>query len=370
MRVVKVVSIVGARPQFVKASVVSRALRTRDCVREVLVHTGQHYDENLSEVFFEELGVPEPDHHLGIGSGTHGAQTGRMLEAIERILLKEHPAVTLVYGDTNSTLAGALASVKLGIPVVHVEAGLRMNDPFMPEEINRVATDHVSALLFAPTDEAVRNLRREGIPEARIRQVGDVMYDVALHFAGRAAERSTVLRRLGLSRKGYVLATVHRAATTDDPAALAAVFGGLSDVGAEIPVVVPLHPRTRAALSSAGLLDRLSGGLRVVDPVGYLDMVELERNARLIATDSGGVQKEAFFHRVPCVTLMETTPWVELVEAGWNRTVPARDAAEVASALREGLGRPAGMECAPYGRGDTAVRIADALVAEFLRGAA
>ncbi len=317
----KIVSIVGARPQFIKAAAVSRALRAAPGVMEVLVHTGQHYDDNMSRVFFEELEIPEPDYHLGIGSGTHGAQTGRMLEAVEQVLLQERPDWVLVYGDTNSTLAGALAAAKLHIPVAHVEAGLRSFNRRMPEEINRVLTDHASDLLFAPTQAAVENLRREGIPEERIYLVGDVMYDAALYYGAKAERESRILERLALQPKGYLLATVHRAENTDDPVRLRAIFEGLAVAAREMPVVMPLHPRTRAALAREGMLAETSLHLRLIEPVGYLDMVLLEKNALLIATDSGGVQKEAFFYRVPCVTLREETEWVELVELGWNHLV-------------------------------------------------
>ena len=321
MRLLKVVSVVGARPQFIKAAAVSRVLRATPGVREVLVHTGQHYDDNMSRVFFEELEIPEPDYHLGVGSGTHGAQTGRMLEAIEQVLLEEKPDWVLVYGDTNSTLAGALAAVKLHIPVAHVEAGLRSFNRRMPEEINRVLTDHASDLLFAPTEAAVANLRREGIPEERIHCVGDVMYDAALYYGMKAERESRILERLSLTRKGYILATVHRAENTDDHARLRAILQALSEAAQEVGVVFPVHPRTRKAMERYGLTD-LVRPLIVIDPVGYLDMVMLEKNARLIVTDSGGVQKEAFFYRVPCVTLREETEWEELVELGWNRLVP------------------------------------------------
>ncbi len=356
----KVLTIVGARPQFVKAAVVSRALARREDVRETILHTGQHFDEALSDVFFRELGIPEPAYHLGIGGGTHGQNTGRMLEGIERVLLDERPDWVLVYGDTDSTLAGALAAVKLHLPVAHVEAGLRSFNRRMPEEINRVLTDHAADLLLAPTPTAVENLRREGLSEARVRWVGDVMYDAALHF-GRLADRaSTVLARLGLDPRGYVLATVHRAENTDDPARLEAVFEGLAQVAAEIPVVLPLHPRTRKALERLGWLERASERLRLIEPVGYLDMVALEKNARLIATDSGGVQKEAYFFSVPCVTLRDETEWVELVEAGWNLLAPPRDAQTVARSIRahqDARGRPV----EAYGDGRAAERIVSEL---------
>jgi len=320
------------------------------------VHTGQHFDDNMSKVFFDELDIPGPKYNLGIGGGTHGQNTGRMLEGVERVLLDERPDWVLVYGDTDSTIAGALAAVKLHIPVAHVEAGLRSFNRRMPEEINRVLTDRTADLLLAPTPTAVENLRREGLPEARVRWVGDVMYDAALHFSRLADCNSTALERLGLEPRGYVLATVHRAENTDDPARLEVVFEGLSRVAAELPVVLPLHPRTRKALERLGWLERSRERLQLIEPVGYLDMVALEKNARLIATDSGGVQKEAYFFGVPCVTLRDETEWVELVEAGWNLLAPPLDAETVARSIRAHLdarGRP----IEAYGDGRAAERI-------------
>lgn len=361
--VLKILHVVGVRPQFIKAAAVSRVLRAVPGVREVLVHTGQHYDENVSEVFFRELEIPEPDYNLGIGSGSHGEQTGRMLEAIERVLLEERPDWVLVYGDTNSTLAGALAAVKLHIPVAHVEAGLRSFNRRMPEEINRVLTDHAADLLFAPTQAAVENLRQEGIPEERIHLVGDVMYDAALFYGEKARLHSRVLARLALKPKEYVLVTIHRAENTDDPARLQAIVEGLCIVGGSVPVVFPVHPRTRKVLEFSGLWDKASDRLRLIDPVGYLDMVMLEQNARLIATDSGGVQKEAFFYRVPCVTLRGETEWVELVELGWNRLVYPHSADAVANGITEGLASPGGREAEPYGNGRSGELIIQRLLA-------
>jgi len=328
----KILSVVGARPQFVKAAAVSRALKRARGLREVLVHTGQHYDRNMSRIFFRELDIPEPDVNLGIGSGGHGAQTGRMLEALERVIARERPDWVLVYGDTNSTLAGALAAAKLRVPLAHVEAGLRSFNRAMPEELNRVVADHAADLLFAPTRAAVANLRREGVPPGRIALTGDVMYDAALYYGGKAARASRMLDELDLRPRGYVLATVHRAENTDDRARLLALFGALRRLARDLPVVVPVHPRTRKALARAGW--RGAGGMRLIEPVGYLDMVCLERSARLIATDSGGVQKEAYFYSVPCVTLRAETEWVELVAAGWNRLVPPTSAGRVYRALR------------------------------------
>jgi len=357
----KVLTVVGARPQFIKAAPVSEVLRGRPGVREVLLHTGQHYDAGMSDVFFEELGIPKPDYHLGIGGGTHGQNTGRMIEAIEGVLLKERPDWVLVYGDTDSTLAGALAAVKLHIPVAHVEAGLRSFNRRMPEEINRVLTDHTADLLLAPTPQAVENLLREGLPRERVRWVGDVMYDAALRFAEVAREKSRILERLGLEPGGYLLATVHRAENTDDPARLRAIFEGLFRVAEHYPVVLPLHPRTRKALERLGMLPRVKERLVVTDPLGYLDMLRLLEASRAVVTDSGGLQKEAFFFRRPCVTLREETEWVELVEAGWNRLVPPEDAERVHQGVLAHLDAR-GEEVRAYGDGHAAERVAAELL--------
>ena len=362
----KVVTVLGARPQFIKASPVSRALAARG-IEEVLVHTGQHYDEMMSDVFFRELRMPQPRHHLGIGGLGHGAMTGRMLESVEQILVRERPDWVLVYGDTNSTLAGALAAVKLHMRVAHVEAGLRSFNRAMPEEINRVLTDHAAELLFAPTRAAVDNLAREGIRGARVLQVGDVMYDAALAFGEIARGHSRILADLGLASQRYLLATVHRAENTDEPAKLDAITEGLMLAARRMPVVLPLHPRTRGALAARGRLDALAQAIRVIEPVGFLDMVVLEMNAALIATDSGGVQKEAFFYRVPCVTLRAETEWVELVQAGANRLSPPTSADVVASAIEASLnaGFPQGVDASQfYGDGQAAQRIVSALAGE------
>lgn len=315
----KVVTIVGARPQFVKASVVSRALEEHGGFDELIIHTGQHYDPNMSDIFFEELGIPLPARNLGIGSGSHGHQTGKMLEAIEAVLLEVQPDLLLVYGDTNSTLAGALAATKLHVPVAHVEAGLRSFNRKMPEEVNRVLTDHLSAYLFAPTDTAVANLQREGLHGCAVHQVGDVMYDVALAYGRRSDQQSMILEAWGLTPGAYALATVHRAENTNDPARLARIFQALGKVGDQQPVILPLHPRTRVLLGKDLQHLLQNGRIRLIDPVGYLDMLQLEKNANLILTDSGGVQKESYFFGVPCITLRDETEWVELVTSGWNR---------------------------------------------------
>jgi UDP-GlcNAc3NAcA epimerase len=320
----KILTVVGARPQFIKAAAVSRVVR--QAYEEVLVHTGQHYDREMSELFFEELGVPRPDYELSVGSGGHGWQTGQMLIELEEVLLRERPDWTLVYGDTNSTLAGALAAAKLGIHVAHVEAGLRSFNRTMPEEHNRVLTDHCSDLLFCPTASAAEQLGREGVTSG-VHMVGDVMYDAALQFAEIARKRSDVLQRLGVLPKAYALATLHRPYNVDDPQRLGQALDALQRL--ELPVVFPVHPRTRARLRG-----QEARGLLLTDPVGYLDMLVLEQNAALILTDSGGVQKEAYFFATPCITLRPETEWIETVTAGWNRLAWG-DADTVLAAARQ-----------------------------------
>lgn len=352
----KILTVLGARPQFIKASVVSHVIGQMTGMDEVLVHTGQHFDANMSDVFFAELGMQKPAYFLDIHGGGHGAMTGRMLAEVEQVLQQEQPDAVLVYGDTNSTLAGALAAIKLGIPVAHVEAGLRSFNMAMPEEINRILTDRISRWLFTPTAVAGQHLLREGFAADQIIQVGDVMLDVALHHGERVGADAGLLAQLGLKPGGYVLATIHRAENTDHPARLAAIVDALAETARSVPVVWPLHPRTRAVLARQGRLDALASQLTLIDAVGYLDMVRLEKHAALIATDSGGVQKEAFFYQVPCVTLRDETEWTELVDAGWNRLVPPTNAAEVARALASALGTE-GLAITPYGEGDAARRI-------------
>lgn len=358
----KILTVVGARPQFIKAAAVSRIVTANEGMEEVLLHTGQHYDSNMSDLFFRELGIPAPRYHLGIGSGTHGVQTGRMLQSLDEILLDEKPDWVLVYGDTNSTLAGALSAVKLHIPVAHVEAGLRSFNRAMPEEINRIMADHASNLLFPPTEVALSHLRSEGVSEDKIRLVGDVMYDAALFFGAKADRESRILEQLDLTSGEFVLSTVHRAENTDAPERLTAIMDGLSEVARDLPVILPLHPRTKHALEARGMGDG-PAGVRLIEPVGYLDMVALERTAAMVATDSGGVQKEAFFYRTPCVTLRDETEWTELVELGWNRLCPPLSAAAVSEAVRESR-EHIGTEGEPYGKGDAANRILVALAGE------
>lgn len=322
----KIATIVGARPQFIKAAALSRAIARKNAngkrLTEILIHTGQHYDHNMSEIFFQEMNIPAPDYHLGIGGCSQGAMTGRMLEAIEAVLLKEKPDWTLVYGDTNSTLAGALAAVKLHIPVAHVEAGLRSFNRKMPEEINRLVADQCSDLLFTPSATATRQLLTEGIPKEKIAQVGDVMFDAALYYQ-KLQQNKDVVKALGMASKQYVLATIHRAENTDDHQRIQEIFHGLNDIAAQIPVILPVHPRTRQVLDRHQLLPQKGKNLHLIEPVGYLDMIQLEANARVIMTDSGGVQKEAYFFKTPCLTLRDETEWVELVECGYNILVPA-----------------------------------------------
>ena len=312
----KIISMVGARPQFIKLSALSKELRKKH--QEIILHTGQHYDDELSRVFFSELSIPEPDYNLGIGSAEHGEQTGRMLKGIEEVLLFETPDLVIVYGDTNSTLAGALAAAKQNIPVAHVEAGLRSFKRSMPEEINRVLTDQVSSLLFCPTKTSVQNLRKEGITKG-VHLVGDVMYDSLSQHIKRAEKKSKITKKLNLSKKEFYLITIHRAENTDIKENLKKIAEILA--GLDKKTVFPLHPRTKKSLSEFNLLDNLKskGHLLLIDAVSYLDMLVLEKNARCVLTDSGGVQKEAFFLKTPCLTLREETEWVETVESGWNR---------------------------------------------------
>ncbi len=355
-----ILTVVGARPQFIKAAVVSRLAADQDGINEILLHTGQHYDDNMSSTFFEELSIPTPDHHLGIGSGRHGAQTGSMLAGIEEVILEEKPDWVLVYGDTNSTIAGALAAAKLHVPVAHVEAGMRSFNRHMPEELNRVLTDHVATLNLTSTDAATSNLKAEGIDGEGVIQVGDVMYDAARFYSNRMDDPSSLLSDLGVEPGGFILATVHRAENTDAPTRLASIIEALEQLGKEHRIVLPLHPRTRSALEQAGSLARLEAAVILREPMGYLDMIVLEREAALVVTDSGGVQKEAFFQETPCVTLRDETEWVELVESGWNTIVPPTDPASIVDSVLGAIGT-SGEAIRPYGDGDAAIRILDAL---------
>ncbi len=347
-----IVTVLGARPQFIKAAPVSRVLRQQHA--EVLVHTGQHYDENMSDVFFAELDLPQPDVNLGVGSGPHGAQTAAMLAGIEEVLLAEKPDWVLVYGDTNSTLAGALAAAKLHIPVAHVEAGLRSFNRRMPEEINRVLADHAADLLLCPSQTAVDNLSAEGLTQG-VHLVGDVMADALLWATERAPTQSSILEQVGVSEQGYVLATVHRAENTDDPVRLRAILDAFAAL--EDSIVFPIHPRTQARIADLNLKSQIAN-LNAIAPVGYLDMVRLMQAARMILTDSGGIQKEAYWLGVPCVTLRDETEWVETVQSGWN-VLTGANTARIMAVVRDFV--MPGVRPALYGDGQAAERIVAAL---------
>ena len=343
-----ILSVVGARPQFVKAAAVSRVLRATPGLTEILVHTGQHHDREMSDLFFEELEIPTPAYHLAIAGGGHGDMTGRMLMALEPLMLAAKPDCVLVYGDTNSTLAGALAAAKLQIPVAHVEAGLRSFNRAMPEEINRVLTDHVSRWLLCPTPASIANLAREGITAGAI-HVGDVMFDALLHARGRSLRQSDIAARLGLPAGGYDVATIHRVENTDDPRQLAKVCAYLDAHARERPMILPLHPRTRKAMAANNIA---FSTVRTIEPVGYIDMVALVAGAGQVFTDSGGLQKEAYFLGKPCVTLRGETEWVETIESGWNRLWTV-DGFAPRRAIPD------------YGTGQAAETIRDVLVAAF-----
>ena len=354
----KILTIIGARPQFVKAFAVSRQLRPDH--EEVFVHTGQHYDDEMSDVFFDELGIPEPDYNLGVGSASHGEQTAEMIVGIEELTEREDPDLLLCYGDTNSTLAAGIVASKLDAPLAHVEAGLRSYNREMPEEINRVLTDHAAECLLVPSDAAVENLRAEGITEG-VYDTGDVMYDAVLLARDRAVERSTVLDDLGVADGEFVLTTVHRARNTDDSDRLAAILDALAAISDE--VVFPVHPRTENAMREYGLWDFAAEELTLTDPVGYLDFVRLLDGARTVATDSGGAQKEAFFLDTPCVTMREETEWTETVEAGWNVLVGA-DGRRIESELAKSS-TPPKSKPEPYGDGDAASEV-KAVIEDFV----
>jgi len=354
----RILSVVGTRPQFIKAAPLSKKLRKAH--QEVLLHTGQHYDYLLSQVFFEQLGLPQPDYHLGVGSGSHGRQTARMLMGIEKVLLAEKPDLVLVYGDTNSTLAGALAAAKLHIPVAHVEAGMRSFDPKMPEEINRVLTDRLSTYLFCPTPTAVKNLQSEGIQKG-VYLAGDVMVDALREGLRLAEQRSGILQKLAFTPKSYLLATLHRAGNTDDPQSLSSILEGFNSL--DEPMIFPLHPRTRQAIKAFGLKARPH--VRMLKPLPYLDHLVLEKNARLILTDSGGMQKEAYLLGVPCLTLRPETEWVETTEAGWNLLV-GTDPAKIRQAVQEF--HPQGERKPIFGEGDASDKIVNILSQETENG--
>lgn len=353
----KILTIVGARPQFIKAATISRQVKNHDEMSEVFVHTGQHYDKEMSDIFFNHLEIPIPNYNLGIGSGSHGQQTGRMLAAIEEVAEKEAPDVAIVYGDTNSTIAGALGCTKLHIPVAHVEAGLRSFNRDMPEEVNRILTDHASDILFTPSEKAVENLRDEGVA-SRVHHVGDVMYDAALYYRKKIADQS--YNEKFVFDNPYILATVHRAENTNDSTRLLNIFDALARVAQKYCVVMPLHPRTKKALDREGQLDRYGQSIEFIEPVGYLSMIQLERNAESIVTDSGGVQKEAYYHGVPCVTLRDETEWTELIEIGANRLVPpASSQAVYEGVMNPPLFQKENMCDSLYGEGNASEKIVE-----------
>jgi UDP-GlcNAc3NAcA epimerase len=359
---VKTMTVVGARPQFIKAAVVSRAIKKQNSVefnapiKEIIVHTGQHYDANMSDVFFKEMKIPQPDYHLEMGGGNHGAMTGRMLEALEKLMLEEKPDLIIVYGDTNSTLAGALAAAKINVPVAHVEAGLRSFNMHMPEEINRILTDRVSSWLFCPTETAIRNLEREGVSNwsgAQVNNIGDVMYDAALFYREQAVPTPEISKLIDGCRKGFYLATVHRQENTDDPQRLKNIIFALEEIAERVPVVLPLHPRTRKNISALGLeMKQVS----CIEPVGYFDMLCLLDKCQAVFTDSGGVQKEAYFFHKPCITLRDETEWIELVENGFNILVGA-DRDRIFQAERDFVHLPRDFSVPLYGDGKAGEKI-------------
>jgi UDP-GlcNAc3NAcA epimerase len=353
----KIVTILGARPQFIKAAAVTRQIVKSNDLEEIIVHTGQHYDNNMSQIFFDELDIPKVHYQLGVGSASHAKQTAEMLIALEDVLIHEKPDWVLIYGDTNSTLAGALTAAKLHLPIAHVEAGLRSYNRKMPEEINRLVADQLATKLFAPTQQAVINLQNEGYSSTRIAEVGDVMYDAALYFADKASKLSQILTRLKVQTKEYILATIHRAENTDDAEKLTAIFTALERIADTLPILLPLHPRTKKYLHQVYPQILSSNKIRILEPLGFLDMLMLEKHAALIMTDSGGIQKEAFFYQVPCITLREETEWVESVQLGWNTLVAPRDPQHIQQQAQVALHRKGTENQFPYGRGDAALQV-------------
>ena len=355
MTKLKVVTILGVRPQFIKAAAISRAIKEyyNDQIQEIIVHTGQHFDANMSESFFVQLNIPKPDYNLEISGGTHGEMTGHMLSSIEKVLLKEKPDWVIVYGDTNSTMAGSLAASKLHIPIAHIEAGLRSFNKKMPEEVNRVLTDHVSTLLFCPTDAAIANLDNEGIKEGVI-NVGDVMYDVSLYYQKNSDNNVRILNQLNVKKGEYGLVTCHRQENTDSPERLKNIMMALSEINEKMPVILPLHPRTKKIIKEQNLETYLENVI-VTEPLSFLDMMALEKNARVIITDSGGVQKEAYFCNVPCVTMRDETEWVETIEHGYNQLVGADKDKIVKASFSAKL--PTEKKQSPYGDGESSKKI-------------
>ena len=351
----KILTVVGARPQFIKASMVSKALQERSLACETIVHTGQHFDDNMSGVFFDEMDIPSPKYNLGVGGGSHGQNTGRMIEKIEAVILEERPNWLLVYGDTDSTLAGAIAASKLHVPIAHVESGLRSFNRKMPEEINRIIVDHISELLFTPTDLATRNLETEGIAGAKVRQVGDVMYDASIYFGQIADEKSDLLTQFSLDPKSYAVATIHREENTEDDSRLQSLIFALEAVAEELPVIWPVHPRIKESVKSSTL--------RLTQPLGYIEMQCLIKNAQVVLTDSGGMQKEAFFHKVPCITFRSETEWVELVASGWNHLAGATDIGHILEHFHTARRGVEHLKVGDwYGKGDASKQIAEVLM--------
>ncbi|TAE81148.1 MAG: UDP-N-acetylglucosamine 2-epimerase (non-hydrolyzing) [Bacteroidetes bacterium] len=355
----KLLTIVGARPQFVKAAALSREIKKHPQLHEIIVHTGQHFDANMSDVFFEEMDIPKPDYHLNINGLSHGAMTGQMLEELEKVMMTEKPDVVLVYGDTNSTIAGALAAKKLHIKVAHVEAGLRSFNMQMPEEVNRILTDRISDWLFCPTDTAILNLKKEGYDHLNttIIKTGDVMEDAALFYAEKAATKSTLLQELNLNQQPFILATIHRAENTDHPENLKNIIEALNELNKTVAVVLPLHPRTKKIIAQ----QQLQTNFTIIDPVGYFDMIALLQNCSLVITDSGGLQKEAFFFRKFCITTREQTEWVELVQEGYNVIVGTNKANIITQANRY-LQQPYPEAKNLYGNGHACANICNALL--------
>ena len=379
----KILTVIGARPQIIKAAALSRAIQTHfsEQIEEILVHTGQHYDENMSAVFFEELGIPKPDYNLAVGSGSHGHMTAAMLSGLEAILEKEKPAAVVIYGDTNSTIAAALAAAKIHIPVVHIEAGLRSFNKAMPEEINRIAADHMSTLLFVPTQAGIANLTKEGfelvhqtkarIDAPHVYHCGDIMYDNSLYFAQLSDQKSRIITELELNQKPFVLCTIHRDSNTDDPVALESIFRALLALVEQtnMRVILPLHPRTRGkiqTLLNPSFQEKLSAETRIqlIEPAGFLDMIALEKNARMIVTDSGGVQKEAYFFAKPCVILREQTEWVEVVEAG-AAILTGSDTQKILEAATQLLSQTIQTDASIFGNGRAAEFICEKIIADL-----
>jgi len=359
MKLIKIVTVIGARPQFIKAAAVSRELLKHNGVKELILHTGQHWHGNMSEIFFKEMCIPKPNCNLNVNSLRHGAMTGRMIEGIEKILIKEKPDYVLVYGDTNSTLAGALAAKKLEIKLVHIEAGLRSFNMKMPEEINRIITDRISDILFCPTNNAVENLNKEGFGTfgCRIIKNGDVMQDAALYYSQISDEKSSIIKDLKLDHQNFILCTIHRQENTDNVNNLQSIIAGLNKINEEIKIVLPLHPRTRKILKS----NAVKVNMIMIEPVGYLDIIALLKNCTLVITDSGGLQKEAFFFKKHCITLREQTEWTELVDGGYN-VLAGTDETEIYDCFKMMTGRQSDFDLNLYGNGEASKIIVEELL--------